>query len=66
MRKYGVSILFNNYFEPVFRRGDVFREVTIENEVVHVGAVIPAQDLISREVPSDYEIGLDLGSEANV
>ncbi len=66
VRKYGVSILFNNYFEPVFTKGNVFREVTIQNEVVHVGAVIPAQDLISREVPADYEIGLDLGSEENV
>ncbi len=66
VRKHSVSILFNNYFEPVFRRGDVFREVIIQNKVAHVGAVIPAQDLISREVPSDYEIGLDLGSEANV
>ncbi len=44
----------------------MLREVTIGSEVVHVGAVIPAQDHISREVPSEYEIGLDLGSEANV
>ncbi len=66
VRKHGVSILFNNFFEPVFRSGDVFREVTVQKEVVHVGAVIPAQDLISREVPSDYEIGLDLETDINV
>ncbi len=47
VRKHAVSMLFNNCFEPVFWKGGVFRDVTVQNEVFRIGEGIPAQDLIS-------------------